>query len=411
MANPSRCNLGIGRGRGRAHGATPDAAVNQQPHIKPDSGFAHANTETLQSSVSVSQDDVSTYDPGAGGDTIRNSRLSAEANEFYPRDYKHAVASGDGPTDVEKEMMPSEVVASRLLDAVNSITVEPGAYQRTVDPFLESFGPALADPQVVSTVLNIIIEQSILQPNFCYNGARLCKDLSEFLANNEKINIRTILLERCRNEVDLVLEYVESNPRHLQGFVTFLAELYIQLELKPGMRFRIGILGNALHELLQVLASNPTPENIKCACMTLKLAGYALDQDDTTAMDTLLQSLHKVAVSPSTSKSVASMIANINQLRLASWGMSNATEPGTTVTDYFQHLSVEDAEPVFYGPDGHVLSHEESEFLQENLASEVDYEESWLNGNPEYECEGEMNEEEEEAYEEFLRMNENKQKL
>jgi len=54
--------------------------------------------------------------------------------------------------------------------------------------------------------------------------------------------------------------------------VLFVAELFMQLECVKGYGERITILGTALLEALSILLTDPTSENIKCACQVLKVS-------------------------------------------------------------------------------------------------------------------------------------------
>jgi hypothetical protein len=66
--------------------------------------------------------------------------------------------------------------------------------------------------------------------------------------------------------------YFHTHPRRLHGFVLFMAELFMQLECAKGYGERITILGTALLEILSLLLTEPTSENIKCVCQVLKVS-------------------------------------------------------------------------------------------------------------------------------------------
>lgn len=73
------------------------------------------------------------------------------------------------------------------------------------------------------------IWQSIGEPNFRYNGARLCS-MYDSVGSPEESTFRACLLERCSAEENKIISGVETAEENMRGFAMFLAEIYTQLE-------------------------------------------------------------------------------------------------------------------------------------------------------------------------------------
>ena len=62
-----------------------------------------------------------------------------------------------------------------------------------------------------------------------------------------------------------------EDPERLRGYILFMAELFMQLEVGKVYGERVFILGRELLEALVLLLSEPSSENIKCVCQVLKV--------------------------------------------------------------------------------------------------------------------------------------------
>ncbi|GAB0209508.1 hypothetical protein GRJ2_003416500 [Grus japonensis] len=87
---------------------------------------------------------------------------------------------------------------------------------------------------------------------------------------------------RCRTEYENRNEAAKGDDatrKQFHAFVLFLAELYLNLEIKgtKGQVTRAEILQEGLRELLNVLFSNPVDNNLICAVKLLKLTGSVLE--------------------------------------------------------------------------------------------------------------------------------------
>nr|CAD7267358.1 unnamed protein product [Timema shepardi] len=143
------------------------------------------------------------------------------------------------------------------------------------------------------------------------------------------------------------------------------------------------------------------------------MTSWALDKDNSVSMNELIENLKKVPVYTNLNTNIAALVASILQLRQKKWGDSTNFSPEATALSWapqkrlkhvtawsgkgnslrvcFQRLLVlvemmlshggpstrcfeRLDEPVFYGPDGQIITPEESKFLQESTeaTSEVE---------------------------------------
>ncbi|PSN30972.1 hypothetical protein C0J52_23738 [Blattella germanica] len=204
-------------------------------------------------------------DPGAGGDVQKTgSTLSANAKEFYPKGYQPP--EGQNCNSQFAEVIPSFhlVWHFRRFDAL-------------IAPLVDTFRVWMQQEDTEAAVVDVIVDQSITEPNLRYNGARLCS----FLNNEFSTAFRSSLLRRCQQEYPQMRTNLFCAPARLCGYIMFMAELFMQLEVVQGHGGRIAILGTGIMESLDLLLTNPVIDNIKCVCNVLKeSAGRIPDSED-----------------------------------------------------------------------------------------------------------------------------------
>ncbi|XP_050842335.1 polyadenylate-binding protein-interacting protein 1-like isoform X3 [Serinus canaria] len=198
-------------------------------------------------------------------------------------------------------------------------------------------------------------------PNFSYMGARLCNYLSHHLTiSTQSGSFRQLLLQRCQTEYenrDEAAKGDETAQKQFHAFVLFLAELYLNLEIKgtKGQVTRAEILQEGLQELLNVLFSNPVDNNLMCAVKLLKLTGSVLEdawkEKGKNDMEEMIQRIENVVLDANCSRDVKHMLLKVVELRSSNWGRVHETSPHTKATpendpNYFMN------EPTFYTSDG-----------------------------------------------------------
>lgn len=84
----------------------------------------------------------------------------------------------------------------QLRSAMTELTINPGEFDNLVMPLGDTFCQWLTEPEVINSAIALILEHSIMEPNFRYNGARLCNLLNNLDNTEDGSAFRNILLER-----------------------------------------------------------------------------------------------------------------------------------------------------------------------------------------------------------------------
>lgn len=307
----------------------------------------------------------------------------------------------------------------RHLDHVmKTLTLNPGRFDSVKDRLVNNLKPYLEQPSQSQQIVTMIIQQSINETNFRYSGARLCTSLAAAAASSSTQASASVfkdtLLTRCQEQSQSLSSawqetttHTDDEEKKCHGLILFLAELVIQMESSLATA-----LAKLLLQLISDVLQSPAPNTAKNICQALKLAGNTLESDGSSKkeMEQVMQKLSKLVTEGRVDHHVGRMVQGVNNLRNENWGNSVKTESDTNSTSATQQSD----EPVFYGPDGNVLSAEESKFLQEIAVGtpEVDEYDDILHGDAELENEEQKWDDEEDdmiaaAYEEFLNISNN----
>ncbi|XP_050770480.1 polyadenylate-binding protein-interacting protein 1-like isoform X1 [Gymnogyps californianus] len=393
------------------------------------------NAEHLQQAriPSGSQDKVSV--PGSGPEMaepqvavapVVMSKLSVKAPEFYPSGYNQNFADSSFEDGYDGYLTLAEYVQ----DFLNHLTEQPGCFETEIEQFAETLNGWVAADETLQELVELVYQQATSVPNFSYMGARLCNYLSHHLTiSPQSGNFRQLLLQRCRTEYenrDEAAKGDETTRKQFHAFVLFLAELYLNLEIKgtKGQVTRAEILQEGLRELLNALFSNPVDNNLMCAVKLLKLTGSVLEdawkEKGKNDMEEMIQRIENVVLDANCSRDVKHMLLKLVELRSSDWGRVHGTSPHTEATpendpNYFMN------EPTFYTSDGVPFTAADPDYqekYQELLEREdlfPDYEENGtdLSGpGDQYfdDLDDKMDPEIEEAYEKFCLESEHKRK-
>ncbi|XP_047020122.1 polyadenylate-binding protein-interacting protein 1 isoform X2 [Helicoverpa zea] len=323
------------------------------------------------------------------------SNLSADAKEWYPPNYTpHAVpayapdpapyrphrssvqdrlrqAQDQNPYSLEEmsysldeaENMDLRENIANLITVMCEITFDPGKFDTLCGPLVDAFATTLHDVSYTRPLVEAIVNQSIAEPNFRYNGARLCS-MYDSVSPPEESTFRACLLERCSTEENKIISGLETSEENMRGFAMFLAEIYTQLE--DSQRGRIKTLGESLCKVLLHLLDTDKEVNIKAVCQLLKLSGIALDADCPSGMHAAFERLKR--------RASLACVRGVVALRAARWGTAEPepVAPPPELRRRYNYGAVNGE--VESGPsdggylaDGHTLTAEERAFLQSNL--------------------------------------------
>jgi hypothetical protein len=79
---------------------------------------------------------------------------------------------------------------------MHELTLNPGEFDNLVMPLGDTFCQWLAEPEIIQSAISLILEQSISEPNFRYNGARLLNLLNNLDNSADGSAFRNLLLEK-----------------------------------------------------------------------------------------------------------------------------------------------------------------------------------------------------------------------
>ncbi|CAH2075192.1 unnamed protein product, partial [Iphiclides podalirius] len=256
---------------------------------------------------------------------------------------------------------------ANLITVMCEITFEPGKFDTLCGPLVDSFVSTLHDVKYTRPLVEAIVNQSIGESNFRYNGARLCS-MYDSVAPPEESTFRACLLERCSTEENKIITGIETSEENMRGFAMFLAEIYTQLEDSQGGRIKS--LGESLCKVLLHLLDTDKETNIKAVCQLLKLSGIALDADCPSGMHAAFERLRR--------RTSLACVRGVVALRAARWGLAepdHAQPAATPIIDpRRRNPNIMNGEmdggsnnEGGYLADGHMLTAEECAFLQSNL--------------------------------------------
>ncbi|NXY44820.1 PAIP1 protein, partial [Ceuthmochares aereus] len=361
---------------------------------------------------SGSQDKVSVLDSGpemaepqVSVVPVVTSKLSVKAPEFYPSGYNPNFNQNVTDSSFEDGYM---TLAEYVQDFLNHLTEQPGCFETEIEQFAETLNCWVTADEALRELVELIYQQVAYVSSACY----MCWDDYRYMI--------LISVYRCRTEYEnrnQATKGDEITRKQFHAFVLFLAELYLNLEIKgtKGQVTRAEILQEGLRELLNALFSNPVDSNLICAVKLLKLTGSVLEdawkEKGKNDMEEMIQRIENVVLDANCSRDVKHMLLKLVELRSSNWGRVYGTSSHTEATpendpNYFMN------EPTFYTPDGVPFTAADPDYqekYQELLEIEnlfPDYEENGTDlsgpGDTYFDdIDDEMDPEIEEAYEKF----------
>ncbi|KXJ23989.1 polyadenylate-binding protein-interacting protein 1 [Exaiptasia diaphana] len=264
---------------------------------------------------------------------LSKMHLNVNAPEFVPRFTIPAKS-------VEPVQQPPDIqVVNYVKEALDRLTYSPGEFDLVVDDLALAWKARIHDMGTLNEVARVIIEQSILQKNFTYTGARLCdliakrKDLNDV---QETKSFRTIFLQRCGEEHKQREELLQSPNRvsRVHGFAMFLAELYTTFRMNSEP---LDILRKKLIEMLMTLIKHGSDDSLLYAGRILKLTGSLLDDPKfvnnqlTVEVDEIFKEIQTlITASPNLGSSIKVFLESVINLRKLNWGRENTPPVSNT---------------------------------------------------------------------------------
>lgn len=103
------------------------------------------------------------------------------------------------------------------------------------------------------------------------------------------------------------------------------------------------------------------------------MAGQTLERDNSgnrTEMEQVMRTLSELVIQGRVDSHVGRMVTSVSELRSGNWGALSSHGPLHVENKQSSSAQVVDA-PTFYGPDGEVITDEESRFLEDFAEEEL----------------------------------------
>lgn len=279
-------------------------------------------------------------------------------------DYGGGGLDGDAEQITESETLALDY----LTEVIAELYDNPGMFENIQRKLKATFVEFRGNNFVLSNAIEMIFEQSIKEQNFRYMGARLCQ-LLDSLDDSPSSVLRQLLSMKMEHQQSELLIYLQQEQIKVRGTTLFLAELYMQLR-KPHDK-RNAEIAMRITSAAKILLSKEGPENIKCVCQCLKLCGFELERDRREDLMSILAQLGRLE--GSIDNSTGRFVRSVLELQQKSWGRSEEVVPQANQSLSDSACDEFNDSPVFYGPDGTVMTEEENEFL--DMAAPVTFEE------------------------------------
>lgn len=298
-----------------------------------------------------------------------NSHHYSQQNQYHNQQQQHHQHSNQGgasssnaaaaaaATDPANDMQT--IALDYLQTVIQCLNQNPGQFDTIATRFITIFDGMENNHYVLSIAMEDIFDESIKNPNFRYMGAKLY-NLLHMLNPSKDSLFHTFLKCKLDFHQGEIKDYIQNNQQgKVRETALFLAELYMQLR---GDDSRIYLIAENIVYSLKQLLEHVVAENVRCICLTLKLAGYDLSTDCPQDMKEIIASLEAIN---SENPGKYPLASNVISLQKNNWGRKasgsdSLGDPETSKPPEPPRIS---DDPVFYGPDGREITAEECEFL------------------------------------------------
>lgn len=235
------------------------------------------------------QNGIRGKDAESANDCPKKYTLSADAPVFVPKfntqtvhqqeyDRCNTITQSGGGATVSSLESPVDMFKM----AVITLT-KKGNVEEYMKPIVAKLKNGITDMTVLYEMIDILFDHSIRENNFSYTGAHICKYLSNELRSHHMFsNFMGLFLNKCRSAYDNREVWV-SDPAMfnvLSNLAMLIGQLFLVLEEEVnGELQKVGILRQAISDLLLTLLAVPTDERIKTAATLLKLTGYEITKN------------------------------------------------------------------------------------------------------------------------------------
>ncbi|NWQ98852.1 PAIP1 protein, partial [Burhinus bistriatus] len=252
-------------------------------------------------------------------------------------------------------------LAEYVQDFLNHLTEQPGCFETEIEQFAETLNGWVTADETLQELVELVYQQATSVPNFSYMGARLCNYLSHHLTiSPQSGNFRQLLLQRCQTEYenrDEAAKGDETTRKQFHAFVLFLAELYLNLEVRRniGHILPTEVLNYVNHKPNHTAFERENVTKLISKILLNVLTGSVLEdawkEKGKNDMEGMIQRIENVVLDANCSRDVKHMLLKLVELRSSNWGRVHGTSPYIEATpendpNYFMN------EPTFYTSDG-----------------------------------------------------------
>ncbi|XP_052774116.1 polyadenylate-binding protein-interacting protein 1-like isoform X2 [Mya arenaria] len=315
---------------------------------------------------------------------VMKSKLSANAAEFIPKfsmvypdpvetqdalyqDFQRLVSVRPTHLGAGTTTGSQESAAEVFKDAVFRLTSNPGPMEELLKRVVDLLNMGVTDLAVINDIIETLLEQSISEANFRFTGAKICKYLTNALKMHPVFSsFRSMFLQRCKLEFDKREQLLSQDVQRLCGLAMFFGELFLTLEIeRDGLITRVGILREAISDLLRTLLSQPDDVTVKCGTQLLKLTGTAIMEttDLKGNFDDIFVKIKSLEKHPQLNKTSHCLINSVLSRLEYNFGVDQAPSPQKP--QHSPHPSSNSSfnnEPIFYNSEGQPISREEAGF-------------------------------------------------
>lgn len=336
----------------------------QHQHQQQQQQYLMMNQQPHQSMGNYQRHNAGGGGSGGGGDNgmMQSGGSSSIQNRLNFNAQPEQVVHEPVP---HKQTETEQLALDYLGEVITKLNDNPGLFETYQKKLREMFGELANNHFVMSNAIETIFEQSVNEQNFRYTGARLCL-LLDNLDLSPSSTFRNLLVMKMDFQNTEQVQYMNNEQRRVRGSTLFLAELFVQLTRPEDTRRAVDVSHYVLDSIM-LLLTKAGPENIKCVCQTLKLAGYDLQKENPTEVEDAINQLRHI----SEEQNIATkrLIQSVVDLFYDNWGRKDEQEnqQPAAISDLQQNQPQYNDSPVFYGPDGKIITEEESSFLNSNM--------------------------------------------
>ncbi|XP_057299622.1 polyadenylate-binding protein-interacting protein 1-like [Hydractinia symbiolongicarpus] len=316
--------------------------------------------------------------------------------EFVPKTFTPMMEERNSITSAAED----QVVLGVLEDTIYTLMEDPGDFDNVVDHLTEHLKNFVTKEETLNKVVTTLIDQAISEPNFRYTAAKLCQhfNISKTLELENGVTFRKIFFQRCQGhfyDVSALVNnddiYTDENIWRITSTAMLFGELFCNMKLKEKP---IPVYMNAIISLVKLFLKNGNEKLVVSLTKLLKLVGPEMDTDSPKESEALFNDVKDFYLdktkSGHLSGDVKKNIWHVYKLHSRDWDRKTSapTSPAIACTVPLQ----------FVMPD-------EKPQSSDSRRSPVDWNDYYVGNDDELEfyTEGYEDDEECEAYEEFLR--------